>query len=162
MKTTKLHRLGDLPALLKPGQTLAGLDLGTRTIGVAVSDRNLTLANPRQVIKRTKFAKDAALLLSMLDADNAGAIVLGLPINMDGTEGPRCQATRAFERNLRSLTARPVVFWDERLSTVAAERSLIAQDMSRAKRKERIDSAAAAFILQGALDHIHSAGSVAS
>lgn len=143
---------------LKPGQVVAGLDLGTKTIGVAVSDRGLSLATPRPVIRRTKFTADAEALLALLRADNAGAIVLGLPLNMDGSEGPRAQATRAFARNLAGKTDLPIAFWDERLSTVAAERSLIEQDVSRAKRAGRIDSAAAAFILQGALDRIYSAG----
>ncbi|MFZ2101315.1 MAG: Holliday junction resolvase RuvX [Oricola sp.] len=149
----------ELAATLAPGKTIAGLDLGTKTIGVAVSDRGLSLATPRPVIKRTKFTADAQALLALLAKDNAGAIVLGLPLNMDGTEGPRAQATRAFARNLAKMTELPMAFWDERLSTVAAERSLIEQDVSRAKRADRIDSAAAAFILQGALDRIYSAGS---
>jgi putative Holliday junction resolvase len=149
----------DIAARLKPGQTVAGLDLGTKTIGIAVSDRGLGLATPRPVIRRTKFTADADALLALLEKDNVGALVLGLPLNMDGSEGPRAQATRAFARNLAKKTELPIAFWDERLSTVAAERSLIEQDVSRAKRAERIDSAAAAFILQGALDRIYSAGS---
>jgi len=149
----------DIPASLKPGQVVAGLDLGTKTIGIAISDRGLSLATPRPVIRRKKFTADATALLALLEKDNAGAIVLGLPLNMDGTEGPRAQATRAFARNLARLTDMPVAYWDERLSTVAAERSLIEQDVSRGKRADRIDSAAAAFILQGALDRLYSAGS---
>jgi putative Holliday junction resolvase len=148
----------EVAATLVKGQVVAGLDLGTKTIGVALSDRGLSLATPRPVIKRSKFTKDAETLLTFLAKENAGAIVLGLPLNMDGSEGPRAQATRAFARNLQQKTDIPIVFWDERLSTVAAERSLIEQDISRAKRAERIDSAAAAFILQGALDRIYSAG----
>jgi putative holliday junction resolvase len=144
----------DVPARLGKGQVLAGLDLGTKTIGVAVSDLGLRLATPRNVIRRVKFGKDAATLLKLLAEQRAGAIVLGLPVNMDGSEGPRAQATRAFARNLSALTDLPIVFWDERLSTVAAERTLIEMDVSRAKRAERIDSAAAAFILQGALDRL--------
>lgn len=143
---------------LGKGQTIAGLDLGTKTIGVAISDRGLSLATPRPVIKRKKFTQDADALLALLERENAGALVVGLPLNMDGTEGPRAQATRAFVRNLSQKTDLPIALWDERLSTVAAERSLIEQDVSRAKRAERIDSAAAAFILQGALDRIYSAG----
>jgi len=149
----------DIPASLKPGQVVAGLDLGTKTIGIAISDRGLSLATPRPVIRRTKFTADATALLALLEKNNAGAIVLGLPLNMDGSEGPRAQATRAFARNLARLTDMPVAYWDERLSTVAAERSLIEQDVSRGKRADRIDSAAAAFILQGALDRLYSAGS---
>jgi putative Holliday junction resolvase len=148
----------DISSVLDKGQVIAGLDLGTKTIGVAVSDRGLSLATPRPVIRRTKFTADADTLLALLAKENAGAIILGLPLNMDGTEGPRAQATRAFARNLSNKTELPIAFWDERLSTVAAERSLIEQDVSRAKRADRIDSAAAAFILQGALDRIYSAG----
>jgi putative holliday junction resolvase len=140
---------------LQPGQTVAGLDLGTKTIGLAVSDRGLSFANPRPVIKRVKFTLDAQLLLAALKVENAGVVVIGLPVNMDGSEGPRVQATRAFVRNMEKLTELPFVYWDERLSTVAAERALIGMDVSRQKRAERIDSAAAAFILQGALDRLH-------
>ena len=148
----------DITSALKPGQTIAGLDLGTKTIGVAISDRGLSLATPRPVIKRTKFTADATVLLGLLAKENAGAIVLGMPLNMDGSEGPRAQATRAFARNLARMSDLPLAFWDERLSTVAAERSLVEQDVSRAKRADRVDSAAAAFILQGALDRLYSAG----
>lgn len=143
-----------IPAALTRGQTLAGLDLGTKTIGVAVSDLGLTLATPRGTIRRSKFTRDAELLLELLQKEEAGAIVIGLPVNMDGSEGPRAQATRAFVRNLGQKCELPVAFWDERLSTVAAERALIGMDVSRAKRAERIDAAAAAFILQGALDRL--------
>lgn len=145
----------EIPALLKPGQTIAGLDLGTKTIGLAVSDLGFSFANPRPVIKRVKFTLDAQALLKALEADKVGVIVIGLPMNMDGTSGPRVQATRAFVRTMQPLTDLPFVFWDERLSTVAAERALIGMDVSRGKRAERIDSAAAAFILQGALDRLH-------
>ncbi|MEN5249642.1 Holliday junction resolvase RuvX [Brucella pseudintermedia] len=145
----------EIPALLQAGKTIAGLDLGTKTIGLAVSDLGLSFAHPRPVIKRTKFSIDAQVLLKALNADKVGAIVIGLPMNMDGTSGPRVQATRAFVRTMQPLTDLPFVFWDERLSTVAAERALIGMDVSRGKRAERIDSAAAAFILQGALDRLH-------
>jgi len=145
----------EIPALLQAGKTIAGLDLGTTTIGLAVSDLGLSFAHPRPVIKRTKFSIDAQVLLKALNADKVGAIVIGLPMNMDGTSGPRVQATRAFVRTMQPLTDLPFVFWDERLSTVAAERALIGMDVSRGKRAERIDSAAAAFILQGALDRLH-------
>ncbi|WP_266018790.1 Holliday junction resolvase RuvX [Brucella intermedia] len=146
----------EIPALLQPGKTIAGLDLGTKTIGLAVSDLGLSFAHPRPVIKRVKFSIDAQVLLKALHADKVGVIVIGLPMNMDGTSGPRVQATRAFVRTMQPLTDLPFVFWDERLSTVAAERALIGMDVSRGKRAERIDSAAAAFILQGALDRLHS------
>ena len=144
----------ELPAVLPAGRTLAGLDLGTKTIGLAVSDRSLAFAHPRPVLMRHKFSADAALLLAALGKENAGAVVVGLPVNMDGSEGPRAQASRAFVRNMERLTALPFVFWDERLSTVAAERALIEMDVSRKKRQTRIDSAAAAFILQGVLDRL--------
>ncbi|MGN6583608.1 MAG: Holliday junction resolvase RuvX [Rhizobiaceae bacterium] len=146
----------DLLNALPRDQAIAGLDLGTKTIGLAVSDRSLQFANPRAVIRRTKFSADAAALLSGLATEEVAAIVVGLPVNMDGTEGPRAQASRAFVRNLEKLTNLPFAFWDERLSTVAAERALIEMDVSRKKRGERIDSAAAAFILQGVLDRFQS------
>src|SRR5690606_23064400 len=140
----------DLPA----GARLAGLDLGTKTIGLAISDAGLSFAHPRLVIVRKKFTLDAQALLAAADKEAIAAFVIGLPVNMDGTEGPRVQATRAFVRNMERLTDLPFVYWDERLSTVAAERALIDMDVSRKKRGERIDSAAAAFILQGALDRL--------
>ncbi|RUR04589.1 Holliday junction resolvase RuvX [Brucella abortus] len=145
----------EIPALLKPGQTVAGLDLGTKTIGLAVSDLGLSFAHPRPVIKRVKFTIDAQVLLKALETDKVGVIMIGLPMNMDGTAGPRVQATRAFVRTMQPLTDLPFVFWDERLSTVAAERRADRHDVSRGKRADRIDSAAAAFILQGALDRLH-------
>jgi putative Holliday junction resolvase len=151
-----------LPALLAGGKTLAGLDLGDKTIGVAVSDRSLSFAHPRQVIIRKKFTLDMAALLAMLAKENTGAIVIGLPINMDGSAGPRAQATRAFVHNMAQKTDLPFVYWDERLSTVAAERVLIEMDVSRKKRADRIDSAAASFILQGALDRLASLAKDAS
>lgn len=136
------------------GRPLAGIDLGTKTIGVAISDLGLSFAVPRTVIKRSKFSEDAEALLRLLSHENAGGVIVGLPVNMDGTEGPRAQSTRAFVRNLMPKTNLLFAFWDERLSTVAAERILIEMDVSRKKRAERIDSSAAAFILQGALDRL--------
>lgn len=144
----------ELEERLPEGATLAGIDLGTKTIGLAVSDRGLRFATPRAVIRRTKFTHDAEALLAAFARDDVGAAVIGLPVNMNGSEGPRAQATRAFVRNMSRLTELPFVFWDERLSTAAAERVLVEMDVSRRKREERIDSAAAAFILQGALDRI--------
>ncbi|WP_121092804.1 Holliday junction resolvase RuvX [Roseinatronobacter ekhonensis] len=135
-------------------RAVAGLDLGDKTIGVAVSDRMLSIASPLQTIRRKKFGLDAAALLAILDAREIGGIILGLPRNMDGTEGPRCQSTRAFARNLSRLTDRPIGFWDERLSTVAAERALLEADTSRRRRAEVIDHVAAGVILQGALDRL--------
>ncbi len=133
---------------------IAGLDLGTVTIGVAVSDGFRRVATPLETIKRTKFSKDAEALLKILDHRGLKGIVLGLPLNMDGTEGPRCQSTRAFARNLERLTDVPITFWDERLSTVAAERALLEADTSRKRRSKVIDHVAASYILQGALDRL--------
>lgn len=146
--------LETLPAMVAKGSTLAGLDLGTKTIGIAVSDIGWQLAVPKITLARIKFGKDMESLLKTAKAHQVGAFIIGLPLNMDGSEGPRAQATRAFVRNAEKLTAMPFVFQDERLSTVAAERALIDMDVSRAKRDERIDAAAAAFILQGALDRL--------
>ncbi|WOC17340.1 Holliday junction resolvase RuvX [Pseudochrobactrum sp. MP213Fo] len=140
---------------LSYGQLVAGLDLGTKTIGIAISDLSYSFAHPRPVLKRTKFTQDAQELLELLKKEKVAAAVIGLPVNMDGSEGPRVQATRAFVRNMEKLTDIPFIYWDERLSTVAAQRALIGMDVSRAKRAERIDSAAASFILQGALDRLH-------
>jgi putative Holliday junction resolvase len=151
-----VQTLEEIAQHLPAGKVLAGLDLGTRTIGLAVSDLGLTLATPRAVIRRVKFTRDAETLLERLKEERVGACVVGLPVNMDGSEGPRCQATRAFVRNLEPKTDLPFTFWDERLSTVAAERALLEMDVSRKKRADRIDSAAAAFILQGALDRLSS------
>lgn len=151
--------ISELRARLAAGATVAGLDLGTKTIGVAVSDPGLSFAHPRPVITRQKFTRDAQALLAALEKDKAGAVVIGLPVNMDGSEGPRAQATRAFVRNIEKMTDLPFVYWDERLSTVAAERALLEMDVSRKKREARIDSAAAAFILQGALDRLRALGS---
>lgn len=130
---------------------LLGLDLGEKTIGLAVSDTRRSVASPLSTLRRTRFTADAQALLAVADARRLVALVLGLPRNMDGTEGPRCQSTRAFARNLMRLTALPILLWDERLSTVAAERMLIAADASRAKRAEVIDHVAASYILDGAL-----------
>jgi putative Holliday junction resolvase len=143
---------------LPPGKVLAGIDLGTKTIGLAVSDRSLAFAHPRPVILRKKFSIDAEKLLAVSSRENVGGIVVGLPINMDGSEGPRAQASRAFVRNMERLTDLPFAFWDERLSTVAADRALIEMDVSRKKREGRIDSAAASFILQGVLDRLQALG----
>jgi putative Holliday junction resolvase len=148
----------DLAATLQQGQAVAGLDLGTKTIGLAMSDLGRRLATPRTVLRRTKFTQDAVALLDFAAKEKVAAFIIGLPINMDGSEGPRVQATRAFVRNMAEKTALPFVYWDERLSTVAAERVLISMDVSRAKRADRIDSAAASFILQGALDRLSSIG----
>ena len=144
----------DFAAALPPVAALAGLDLGDRTIGVAVSDRLRSVATPLETIRRRKFAQDAEALTRLLAAREIGALVLGLPRNMDGSEGPRCQSTRAFARNLARLWEGPIGFWDERLSTVAAERALLEADTSRKRRAEVIDHVAASYILQGLLDRI--------
>lgn len=146
--------IGDFAAALPPRRGLIGLDLGEKTIGVAVSDRLLSVATPLETIRRSKFATDAAAILAIVAGREIGGIVLGMPFNMDGSEGPRAQSTRAFARNLARLTELPIGFWDERLSTVAAERALIEADTSRARRREVIDHVAAAYILQGALDRL--------
>jgi putative Holliday junction resolvase len=141
-------------AALPPNRAVAGLDLGDKTIGVALSDLRRQVATPIDVIRREKFTLDAGRLLTLLEARAAAGIVLGLPLNMDGSVGPRVQATQAFARNLEKLTALPICYWDERLSTVAAERALLEADTSRKRRKEVIDQVAAGYILQGALDRM--------
>lgn len=144
----------DFAAALPRGRALVGLDLGERTIGVAVSDSLRGVASPLETLRRSKFAADAAHLLEIASARAVCGLVIGLPLNMDGSEGPRAQSTRAFARNLSRLTDLPIAFWDERLSTVAAERALLEADTSRARRKEVIDHVAAGYILQGALDRL--------
>ncbi len=144
----------DFAAALPRDRALIGLDLGTKTIGVAVSDRRLSVATPLETIRRTKFTADAEALLAICAKREIGGLILGLPYNMDGTEGPRCQSTRAFARNLTRLTDLPIGYWDERLSTVAAERALLEADTTRKRRSEVIDHVAAGYILQGALDRI--------
>jgi putative Holliday junction resolvase len=144
----------DAVRLLPPRGVLIGLDLGTKTIGVATSDPDRRLATPVTTIARKKFSADADQLLKLAAERQTVGFVLGLPLNMDGSEGPRAQSTRAFGRNLAGLTPLPIALWDERLSTAAVERELIAADASRAKRKAVIDQHAAVFILQGALDRL--------
>ena len=143
-----------LVAALPKGARLLGIDLGTKTIGLALSDVERRIATPLETLKRTKFTPDADAIRRVVDRFGVGGLVVGLPLNMDGTEGPRSQATRAFVRNLKPLVEIPVAFWDERLSTAAVTRELIAQDVSRAKRAAIVDQMAAAYILQGALDRI--------
>ncbi|MFD2207774.1 Holliday junction resolvase RuvX [Kiloniella antarctica] len=147
----------DLPDLLDRTQRLIGLDPGTKTIGMAVSDRNFTVASPIGTIKRTKFKRDAEELKAICLDRNIGGIIMGLPVNMDGTEGPRCQSVRTLADNLQTIAGieLPIAFWDERMSTSAVERFLIGEaDMTRKRRSEVVDKAAAAYILQGALDAI--------
>lgn len=147
-------KIEDLAAALPPVGAIAGLDLGTKTIGVAVSDSLRSVATPLRTIRREKFTLDAQALLAIVAERGLTGLILGLPMNMDGSEGPRCQSTRAFARNLEKLTPLPIAFWDERLSTVAAERAMLEADMSRKRRAEVIDHVAAGFILQGALDRL--------
>lgn len=147
----------DMAARLAPGQRLLGLDLGEKTIGVAVSDSGLSLASPVTTVRRSKFTADALQLGILIAEREVGGLVVGLPVNMDGSEGRRCQSARQFARNLRAVAGidLPVVFWDERLSTMAVERFLVDQaDMSRRRRGVVIDKMAAAYILQGALDSL--------
>ena len=144
----------DLRDTLPDGAIVLGLDVGTKTIGVAASDGEWRFAHPRPVIRRTKFAKDWEALSAAMAADRASALVVGLPLHLDGRLSPRAQAAKAFASNVLRRRDVPIAMWDERLSTVAAERAMITADVSRAKRATRIDSAAAAFILQGALDRL--------
>jgi putative Holliday junction resolvase len=145
----------DLPGALGRAAPIVGLDLGSKTIGVAVSDAGRMIASPLALIRRAKFTADAEALFKLMDGRGAAGIVIGLPVNMDGTEGARCQSVRAFARNLLRLKDIPIAFWDERLSTEAVNRMLIDEaDASRARRAELVDKAAAAWILQGALDRL--------
>jgi putative Holliday junction resolvase len=141
-----------LVAALPKGARLLGVDLGTKTIGLALSDVERRIATPLETLKRTKFTPDAEAIRRVVERFGVGGLVVGLPLNMDGTEGPRSQATRAFVRNLKPLIKIPVAFWDERLSTMAVTRTLIDADASRARRGALVDKMAAAYILQGALD----------
>jgi putative Holliday junction resolvase len=152
--TSVLESPVDLAPFLEPGSSLIGLDLGTKTIGVAASDTRRTIATALETLPRRKFAKDAEALMAIAAYRQAVGFVIGLPRNMDGSEGPRAQASRAFARNLVRATGLPVALWDERLSTAAVERTLIEADTSRRRRSEVVDKMAAAFILQGALDRL--------
>jgi len=147
--------IAELRTALAPGQRLLGLDLGSKTIGLALSDTLLTVATPLETLKRGKFAVDAATLIKISKAQNVGGLVVGLPVNMDGRDGPAAQSARAFGRNFANLPETlPLCFWDERLSTVAVTRTLIEADASRARRAEVVDKMAAAYMLQGALDRL--------
>jgi putative holliday junction resolvase len=141
-------------SILPLGVRLMALDLGTKTIGVATSDITRKIATPRETIARKKFSLDAVRLKEIAVAENIGLIVLGFPLNMDGSEGPRAQSTRSFARNLIPLLQLPIIYWDERLSTAAVNRVMIDADMTRAKRAERVDMMAAAYILQSLLDGV--------
>lgn len=149
--------IAEFAAALPRGRGIAGLDLGTKTIGVAVADRLLSSATPHVTIKRKKFSTDADALAAIMAGRELGGVILGLPRNMDGSEGPRAQSTRAFARNLSrhpGFEDCPIAFWDERLSTVAAEKALLEADTTRKRRAEVIDAVAAGYILQGALDRL--------
>jgi len=148
------EEIADFATALPAMRAIAGFDLGDKTIGVAVSDSFLTVATPLETIRRKKFGSDAARILEIAADRDLGGFILGLPRNMDGSEGPRCQSTRAFARNLSRLTELPISFWDERLSTVAAEKALLEADTSRKRRAEVIDHVAAGYILQGVLDRL--------
>ena len=147
--------LTDLAAALPPRTPLLGLDLGDKTIGVAASDIDRMIASPIEVIRRTRFTEDVDRVFELMEDRGAHALVIGLPVNMDGTEGPRCQSARAFARNLSRLKDLPIAFWDERMSTAAVQRMMTDEaDLTRARRADLVDKAAAAWILQGALDRI--------
>jgi putative Holliday junction resolvase len=152
--------LQELDAALARGARVLGLDLGSKTIGLALSDPSRIIASPFQTLRRGKFTADAERLLDLVDSNEVGGLVIGLPVSMDGSEGPRCQSTRQFAANLLAKRDLPIAFWDERLSTAAVERILIGDaDMTRKRRAEVIDKAAAAYILQGALDSLRNARS---
>ncbi|MFD2233037.1 Holliday junction resolvase RuvX [Phaeospirillum tilakii] len=149
-----LIEVAALPAVLGRDQRLLGLDLGSKTIGLALSDVSRTVATPFETLRRAKFTADATALLAIVDRHEVGGLVLGLPVEMDGSEGPRCQSTRSFVSNLLKLRDLPIVLWDERLSTVAVTRTLLDADSSRRRRAEVVDKMAAAYILQGLLDRL--------
>jgi putative holliday junction resolvase len=149
-----IRKLADLVTCLAPEGRLLGLDLGTRTIGVALSDTTRMIASPTETIRRTRFARDAERLEALVAEHNVGALIIGLPVNMDGSEGPRCQSARQFAANLLDRMDIDIAFWDERLSTVAVTRAMLEADLSRARQRKAVDKMAAAYILQGALDFL--------
>lgn len=145
----------DLPRLVAPGGRAMGVDVGTKTLGLALSDTTWTIASPLQTIHRTRFHRDAETLAGLVEKHDVRAFVIGLPISMDGTEGPKCQSVRQFAANLLGVLDTPVAFWDERWSTVAVERMLVGEaDLSRRRRRQVVDKSAAGYILQGALDYL--------
>ncbi len=154
MTEASLIAIEDLAPLLAPEARLLGLDVGSKTVGMALSDVTRSIATPFDTIRRTKFTADAKTIGEVIESNQVGALVIGLPLNLDGSEGPRAQSTRAFARNLAAYIGVPMMFWDERLSTAAVERHLIEADASRKRRAEVIDRMAAAYILQGALDRL--------
>jgi putative Holliday junction resolvase len=153
-----LRNVPELAATLKPRARLLGLDVGTKTIGIALSDEGRVVASGRETIRRTRLARDLETLAALCGAEGVGGVVIGLPLNMNGSEGPRCQAVRQFASDLdRRLPELPITFWDERLSTVAVTRTMLEADLSRARRAAVVDRLAAVYILQGALDALGSA-----
>ena len=149
-----VRKLADLAEFLPPQRRLLGLDLGERTIGLALSDTLRMVASPLETLDRGKFTADATRLLDICAKYEIAALIIGLPVNMDGTEGPRCQSARAFARNFEAIFDMEMAFWDERLSTAAVTRTMIDADLSRARQKEVVDKMAASYILQGALDYL--------
>jgi putative Holliday junction resolvase len=149
-----IRKLAELTGHLLPGRPLLGLDLGEKTIGLALSDTTQMIATPLSTIKRSKFTRDAENLATIIKEHQIGGLIIGLPINMDGSEGPKCQSVRQFAANLLDRMDVEIAFWDERLSTVAVTRTMIEADISRAKQKQAVDKMAAAYILQGALDFL--------
>ena len=149
-----IKTLGELREGLKRGERLMGLDLGSKTIGLSLSDVTLTVASPLDTIRRIKFSKDVIRLFELATQHEVGGFVIGLPVNMNGSEGPAAQSVRAFVRNLQKLNPIPISFWDERMSTAAVTRTLLEADASRARRAEVVDKMAAAYILQGALERL--------
>ncbi|MBL94346.1 MAG: Holliday junction resolvase RuvX [Magnetovibrio sp.] len=151
-----IEKIKDLKSRIEPGQRVLGVDLGRKTIGLAVSDTKLVVASPLTVIRRSRFVKDMKELTKIIKNEFVGGLIIGLPIDLNGNEGARCQSTRQFAFNFLQITNLPISFWDERFSTAAVERILVSEvDMSRARRAQVIDKMAAAFILQGALDSIN-------
>lgn len=148
-------KLNDIKAALSSGQRLLGLDVGKKTIGLAISDSELSVASPLKILWRTKFTPDAESMFTLCDEEGVGGLVIGWPVNMDGTEGPRCDSTRDFAHALLRLRDLPITFQDERLSTQAVESAMLEADMTRARRAVRRDALAAGWILQAALDRIH-------
>ena len=155
MRPGKTSDLEQLRTQVRRGSRLLGLDVGAKTVGIAISDGRLGLATPVETIRRKKLKDDVTALTRIIADRDVGGLVVGLPMNMDGSEGPRCQSVRQFAENIEPFVGLPFTFWDERLSTVAVERTLISQDVSRRRRDAVIDAHAAAFILQGALDRLH-------
>ncbi len=154
MKRGKLTEIAELRSHLAPRQRLLGLDVGSKTIGLALSNGALSVATPLSTIRRTKLAPDTQALLDIIEENAVGALIVGLPVNMDGSEGPRCQSVRQFVANIEEPVGLPIALWDERLSTAAVTRQLIDADVSRKRRSRVVDKLAAAYILQGALDRL--------